>query len=98
MATETGDQVLSAITTIWPHLITLDLNLPSMTGDRILSELRRRDETRALPVVVVTALEPIPPQVRGLAQAIVPKPFQVDELLTVIQGLVLPPRRASDEE
>ena len=98
MATETGDQVLSAITTIWPHLITLDLNLPSMTGDRILSELRRRDETRALPVVLVTAVEPIPSHVRNLAQAIVPKPFQVDNLLTVIQSLVPPLKRTSKGE
>ncbi len=98
VAAETGEQALSAITTVWPHLITLDLDLPGISGELILDQLRRRDETRELPVVVVTATEPIPASVRRLAQAIVPKPFDVDKLLTVIRKLVPPPERASDEE
>ena len=98
VAAETGEQTLSAITTVWPRLITLDLDLPGISGELILDQLRRRDETRALPVVVVTATEPIPASVRRLAQAIVPKPFDIDKLLTVIRKLVPPPERASDKE
>jgi DNA-binding response OmpR family regulator len=98
VAAETGDQALTVIGTVWPRLITLDLDLPGISGDRILAELRRRDETRELPIVLVTATEPIPPPVRRLAQAIVPKPFDIDRLLTVIRGLVPPPERASDVE
>jgi two-component system response regulator TctD len=78
---------------VWPALITLDLDLPGITGDRILTEMRRRDEGRALPVVVVSAKHPIPREVRELADAIVPKPFDLDELLSVIRGLVPPPDR-----
>ncbi len=98
VAAETGDQALTAITTVWPRLITLDLDLPGISGELILAELRRRDETRELPVVAVTATEPIPASVRRLAQAIVPKPFDIDKLLTVIRKLVPPPERAKDVE
>jgi two-component system, OmpR family, phosphate regulon response regulator PhoB len=98
VAAENGDQALTAITTVWPVLMTLDLDLPGISGELILAELRRRDQSRELPVVVVTAKVPIAPDVRTLAQAIVPKPFDVDKLLSVIRGLVPPPERASAVE
>jgi DNA-binding response OmpR family regulator len=96
MAAQTGEQALTTVGTVWPALITLDLDLPGITGDMILAELRRRDETRALPVIIVSAKHPIPRDVRELADAIVPKPFDVDELLNVIRGLVPPPDRGTD--
>jgi two-component system phosphate regulon response regulator PhoB len=64
MAAENGAQALAAIGTIWPDLLALDLDLPGVAGDVILAELRRRDETRELPVVIVSAKYPIPLDVR----------------------------------
>jgi two-component system, OmpR family, phosphate regulon response regulator PhoB len=98
VAAENGEQALTTITTISPGLMTLDLDLSGISGDLILAELRRRDETRDLPIVLVTATDPVPPDLRRLAQAIVPKPFHVDKLLTVIRKLLPPPERASDVE
>jgi DNA-binding response OmpR family regulator len=91
MAAEHGEQALAAIGTIWPNLITLDLDLPGIAGDLILAELRRRTETHELPVVIVSAKHPIPSAVHTMAQAIVPKPFDIDELLTVVRRLAPPP-------
>jgi two-component system phosphate regulon response regulator PhoB len=96
MAAETGEQALTALSTVWPALITLDLDLPGISGDLILAELRRRDATRALPVVVVSAKLPIPGAVREMAQAVVPKPFDLDELLSVIRRFVPLPERGTD--
>src|SRR3954471_1555383 len=87
MAAEHGQQALAAIGTIWPNLITLDLDLPGIAGDLILAELRLRTETHELPVVIVSAKHPIPSAVHTMAQAIVPKPFDIDELLTVVRRL-----------
>jgi len=92
MAAENGEQALAAIGTVWPDLLTLDLDLPGIAGDVILAELRRRDETRELPVVIVSAKYPVPPDVRTMAQAIVPKPFDIDELLNVVRSFVPPPQ------
>src|SRR5215213_8661873 len=50
-----GDEALTTIGTIWPALITLDLDLPGISGAVILQALRQRDETRGLPVVIVSA-------------------------------------------
>jgi DNA-binding response OmpR family regulator len=96
MAAETGEHALTTLGTVWPALITLDLDLPGVACDVILAELRRRDETRTLPVIVVSAKHPIPRDVRELAQAVVPKPFDIDELLSVIRSFVTPPDRETD--
>ena len=96
LAAENGEQALTTLGTVWPALITLDLDLPGIAGDQILTELRRSDESRALPVVIVSAKHPIPRAVRELADAIVPKPFDLDELLGVIRGLVPPPDREQE--
>lgn len=38
-----------------PDLIFLDLNLPRLSGVQVLSEIKRHDELRAIPVVVLSS-------------------------------------------
>jgi CheY-like chemotaxis protein len=38
-----------------PHLVLLDLNLPKVDGRAVLSEMRKHDELRPVPVVVLTS-------------------------------------------
>jgi DNA-binding response OmpR family regulator len=40
IAAANGDEALTTITTVWPALITLDLDLPGISGDLILQALR----------------------------------------------------------
>jgi DNA-binding response OmpR family regulator len=91
IAATTGAEALTAMTTVMPHLITLDLDLPGITGDVILKELRQRDDTRDLPIVIISAKHPIPAEVRKLAQAVLPKPFDLDKLIATIEKLIPPP-------
>ena len=92
IAAANGDEALTSITTIWPQLITLDLDLPGVSGAMILQTLRGRDETRALPVVIVSAKQPIPSDVRNLAQAVITKPFELEDLIATIKAFVVPPQ------
>ncbi len=66
------------------QLITLDLNLPDMSGISFLEELARHTEAAyKVPVVVVSANPPhliASPQVKG----VIAKPFDLDTLLETI--------------
>ena len=88
-----GGEGLMLIDTAAPQLITLDLRLPDVRGERVLEILQRHHAARALPVIVISAMRDIPLRVRDLAHAVVPKPFDLDELLGIIRA-ALPPAGA----
>ena len=79
--------------TVWSDMVTLDLNLPDTSREWLLTKIREQDTSRKPPVVIITAKLTIAPEVRKLAQAIVPKPFELDELLQLIHYFIPPPER-----
>jgi len=93
VAAASGGEALGALSTIWPDLMTLDLNLPDLTGEWVLAKLREQTDMRKPPVVIITAKLKIAPEVRTMADAIVPKPFELGELLDTIHRFVPPPER-----
>ena len=66
-----------------PDMILLDLHLPDMHGDRVLSDLKAEPATAAIPVVVLSA-DASPGVVRRLlasgASAYLTKPIELAEL------------------
>jgi CheY-like chemotaxis protein len=76
-----------------PDLVLLDLELPDIGGERVLTELRADPATRGIPVVVVTAdIDPIVHR-RMLAlgaQGCLVKPFEVTDLLRVVDRWLRP--------
>lgn len=74
-----------------PSLIVLDLMMPIMDGREFLRRLRSIESHRATPVLVVSAVQE-GATIHG-AQAVMRKPFAMDELLGRIAALLV----ASDE-
>jgi two-component system, NtrC family, response regulator AtoC len=93
LVVENGEAALAALETVQPDVITLDLNMPGIGGVQLLQAIRQRDGFERVPVIVVSAEMRIADAVRELAQAVVAKPFNLDELTTIIHDL-LPPRQA----
>ena len=54
---ENGRIALERVAERPPQLILLDLMMPEMDGFQFLAELRKREECRSIPVIVVTARE-----------------------------------------
>jgi CheY-like chemotaxis protein len=66
-----------------PDLMILDINMPEVTGLDLLEFLRRRNETRSLPVVMLSseASEVVIDHANALgADAYVSKPVTIEEL------------------
>ena len=77
-------------------LVVLDLMLPGMSGYAVCETLRDRGDT--LPVVMLTARTLVEDRIRGFdsgADVYLQKPFDLEELLSVIRSLLS--RRGRDE-
>lgn len=95
----TGEQGLSLA--MDPHnspaVIILDLMLPGMNGMELCRRLRRENQTRRTPIIMLTAKTAEGDRVAGLdvgADDYIAKPFSVRELLARIRAVL---RRAEDE-
>jgi DNA-binding response OmpR family regulator len=80
-----GLEALRRIDADPPDLIVLDLMLPGVSGQAILTEIRMQAHTRALPVVVVTGSGT--EDLDGLdANCVLRKPVSPDELVNVARA------------
>ncbi len=85
---EDGGRALDTVRTCRPDLITLDLSLPNVDGLEILDQLDRNGEAR-VPIVVVSAYtERLAERHRRRVSAILPKPFEIVDLLSSISTVL----------
>ncbi|HLL74176.1 MAG TPA: PAS domain S-box protein [Pyrinomonadaceae bacterium] len=74
-----------------PDLVISDVMTPGMSGERLVSELRRSDDLRDVPVLMLTAMADDELRVRLLragAQDFLTKPFAPAELLARAENLI----------
>ena len=91
-----GREALDAARGERPDAVVLDLMLPDLSGYDVLAELRRREETRQIGVLLLTARREEADRIRGLslgADDYLPKPFSPPELVLRV-GAVLRRLRA----
>ena len=88
---ERGDEAELRLAENPPDLVILDWMLPGVSGLEICRRLRARENTRTLPVIMVTARGEEAERVRGLmvgADDYVVKPFSVPELVARVHALL----------
>lgn len=84
-------QFWDAIKTELPQLLLLDIMLPEESGIEILQKLRQREDTKRLPIIMLTAKGTEYDKVVGLdagADDYVAKPFGIMELISRIKALI----------
>lgn len=91
-----GEAALAALATDPPDLVILDLNLPRVSGFRVMTVMRRTTAWAEVPVIVVTAynFEEAVDVVRAGIDDFLTKPFDVSDLLEIVERVVR--RRAED--
>jgi two-component system phosphate regulon response regulator PhoB len=86
-----GPDALKAAREERPDIVILDLMLPGVSGYDVLAELRRRDETREVGVILLTSRREETDRIRGLslgADDYLTKPFSPQELSLRVTALL----------
>lgn len=89
-AARDGLQAMSAIAEHHPQLMVLDIMMPTMDGWSVLEAMMQLPREERPRVIVVSAMANLRDRARAAemgADAFVPKPFNVDDLLGVMHDL-----------
>jgi two-component system, OmpR family, alkaline phosphatase synthesis response regulator PhoP len=86
-----GVDALEQVARCKPDIILLDIMMPRMSGFEVCQRLKKDEQTRNIPVVIVTALNEIGDVERGVdcgADDFLSKPVNKLELLTRVKSLL----------
>lgn len=92
VAVEDGEAALREAQSLKPALILLDVMMPLMTGFEVLAALKAKEETKHIPVLLVTAQSSEEEVLKGLemgADDYVTKPFSPNELAARVKTVLM---------
>lgn len=74
-----------------PSLVVLDVMMPDTDGFTVAKRIRQNDETKHIPIIMLTALSALNDKVNGFNIGVddyLVKPFEVEELLVRVRALL----------
>lgn len=98
-AARNGEEGLALIAEVRPDAVISDVVMPKMDGYELCKQLRLRDDTRTLPVILLTARRDVGRVLEGFeagADDYITKPFQARELLARVSVHVMLRRMISE--
>ncbi|MCK5679939.1 response regulator, partial [bacterium] len=84
-----GKKALKLLSTINPDLILMDIKMPVMDGFEVARLLQKKDETREVPIIFITAKTDVESKVAAFHNGgvdYVTKPFNKEELLARVKA------------
>ncbi|QDU09453.1 response regulator [Gimesia aquarii] len=86
-----GKETIEKVTEIEPDLILLDIMMPKLSGYEVCAQLKQNEETKDIPILVVTALNEmgdIEKSVQAGCDDFLTKPVNRIELTTRVRSLL----------
>ncbi|MBL7942227.1 MAG: response regulator [Flavobacteriales bacterium] len=94
-----GKEALNRVKEMVPDIIITDLMMPDTDGETLIARLREDDATAHIPIVVLTAKGRLQSKVDLYALGVenyLTKPFEIEELQAVVEGVLLQRKRLRD--
>ena len=88
---EDGAAVLAEVARFAPDLITMDIQLPNVSGLQLIRLLKRDAATRAIPILAITAFAGRDEEARvrtAGASGYLAKPVSMERLVGTVEGLL----------
>ena len=86
-----GNEALVHLAESVPDLIISDIRMPGMDGYKLARQLRASQRTALVPIVFLTAKDETADRIEGFragVDAYLTKPFEPDELIAVVNGIL----------
>lgn len=86
-----GEEAMAAVFRERPDLVVLDIMLPKIDGKEVCRRIRQNEQTRSLPVIMLTALAEEVDRIVGFelgADDYLPKPFSPKELVLRVRAVL----------
>lgn len=85
-----GREAVDKIESERPDIIILDLMLPGIDGYKVCNKVKKNEELKEIPVIILSArnFESENIEEKIMADALMKKPFNTQELLKVIDDLI----------
>jgi CheY-like chemotaxis protein len=85
-----GQEALTRLERNGIKVALIDIMMPVMDGMQLCRILRSREETRHLPIIVMSAATNLANKAtEALANGVLVKPFEIDKLLSCVEQLVV---------
>jgi two-component system alkaline phosphatase synthesis response regulator PhoP len=89
VALEDGREVVDTARQLRPVLITLDLALPGKDGWAIVRELQEEDQTRDIPILVISAYtRELDAPLRRRVARVISKPFYITQVVSEVEEIL----------
>ena len=82
----TSEKIFSVIKDIEPDIILIDLWMPNLSGEQIVMELKKKEKTKSIPVIIMSASRKTEDTALHTgAEGFICKPFDIEELEDIVR-------------
>ncbi len=85
------EKALEKIPVVQPELIILDLNIPSIGGEKLCKKLKSQDSTKDIPIIILTVEDTPEMKIQRLTEGAddyITKPFNSEELRARVNAIL----------
>lgn len=83
-----GQEGLNQLSRVHPDVVLCDVMMPGIDGREMCKRMTNNPAYQSIPIVLMSAVNTIPRNIDCNYKAFLEKPFDLDEVLTIVEQLI----------